>query len=216
MTATELAFLPTRPGAAIAAAADIMRRCLDIQDAWCAEHVPAMPRGARARGALFLQQVEDPAITLLTAHWDSVSQHHEWIASDANKNAFGSLGEHFDLHGAVFFHVADTAAFGAGGGAAAAATVQDSPLVGVTRIAVPSTKKTEFGQAYGAAEAARRGEKQAVVHGGWRVEKAAGKEDEDEFVVVEGRDSAASDEESWLEGIVGATSLETRHYRVMI
>jgi heme-degrading monooxygenase HmoA len=221
MTVTEFAFLPTREGIPTSVVTDITRKALEIQDAWCADNVPHMPLGARARGALFLQQIEDPSVMLLTAHWDSVAQHHDWIASEPNKGALGMLSGNLALDRVVFFHVDKTASFAASKEAGKISTLE-SPIISVTRILVAKANKTEFEQTFETS----RPEYDLLVspfehHAGWRVEKEPGWEDLDEFVIVGGWESLDSSAkirglDSYKATISQVALQETTHYRVLL
>ncbi|KAI0396903.1 hypothetical protein F5Y17DRAFT_417283 [Xylariaceae sp. FL0594] len=48
---------------------------------------------------------------MLTAHWDSVAQHEECIASDLNREAIGAIGLHMDPSQLKVTHVQDVRMF---------------------------------------------------------------------------------------------------------
>lgn len=138
---------------------------------------------------------------LLTAHWASVAQHGEWIASDANRaDLLPRLLARIDPARLVFFHVDGVEAFPcaptavATGGAAAAEEevlpVLRAPVVSVVRCRVVPGGREAFEAAWPGADAALHAGARPYGHrGGWRIEKEA-REDGDgeweEYVVVGG------------------------------
>ncbi|KAK7755828.1 hypothetical protein SLS62_002113 [Diatrype stigma] len=239
MPVTELAFLtltstPRRQDGAStttitpefeAATAEALR----VQDAWCAANLPGAAHGGgrEARGAALFQQVEDPAVVLLTAHWASVAEHGVWIASEENQRVFGALGAHIDFDKVRFFHVAGVEAFSSSSsdtsGAATTTPVLQSPVVGIARCFVAGDKKAEFERVYGDLKGIRDALARPHVHrGGWRIEKEEGREGVEEYVVIGGWDSVeAAEEFSKQEGSAryyeAITSVilgsESRHYK---
>lgn len=153
------------------------------------------------------QQVEDPAVLLLTAHWDSVEQHLEWIGSEENQEAYPLIQEHLDMSKFLFFHLDQIAAIGT--------EVLDAKVVNVTRYFVPQDKKKSID---GAVSALSDGG-DVIEKGGWRIEKdeISQKTVAEEYVIV-----TAVNDVGNLEDAGGQTEQifkkltsgeETRHYR---
>ncbi len=115
MPATELAFFitpTTEDGDVTPGFLTAGETGLRVQDEWCAASRPGRPLpGREARGAAVFQQVEDPATTLVTAHWVSVAEHGAWIASPENARVYSGLKEHIDRDDIRYFHVDGVEAF---------------------------------------------------------------------------------------------------------
>jgi hypothetical protein len=179
MPVTELAFFPTTSGTVSPALLEATAKAFQIQDEWCASNLPSPPSvvpmagGLEARGVAYFQQVEDPSVTMLTAHWDSVAQHMAWIGTEANKSLFPLLDGHLAWDKMRFFHIDGVSVF--------QREVMESEIVTIARYGVGGlekkaavTKALEELRPFGA-------------YGGWRIEKDEGRQDWDEFVVVHGR-----------------------------
>ncbi|KAI0132210.1 hypothetical protein BJ170DRAFT_680102 [Xylariales sp. AK1849] len=187
MPVTELVLFTTTAGAVTPAYRAAIARAIEVQDAWCAANLAAMPRGPAARGVAMFQQVEDAAVTLLTAHWDSVAQHGEWIASEANKDVFPTIQGFLDMARMVYFHVEGVAAFADREDADGAVAALEAPFVGVVRFSVASEMKAEFERVFAGVRAVFDAYAWPFVHrGGWRIEKEGGGE---EYVLIGGWES---------------------------
>ncbi|KAK8119015.1 uncharacterized protein PG998_003641 [Apiospora kogelbergensis] len=124
MPITELAHLPLLPSSSsiprgeeesglTPAFLDAIRKVLKTQDAWCAENPTAGSPNKKpsARGVGLFVRVDDPLSLLLTAHWDSMAHHDEWIQSQANRDGLGLLASCLDMPRVSLFHVDDVEAF---------------------------------------------------------------------------------------------------------
>ncbi|KAK1673494.1 hypothetical protein BDP55DRAFT_556394 [Colletotrichum godetiae] len=87
---------------------ELMDYCQTVQDTWVLRQKPGLPPTRIERGTAILQQVEDPAVILLAAQWDSPQAHGEWIASPENQNVMAKLMPHIHIEGprsVLFFHI---------------------------------------------------------------------------------------------------------------
>ncbi|KAI8959088.1 hypothetical protein F5Y11DRAFT_16106 [Daldinia sp. FL1419] len=169
MTVTELAWFTTVHGPAGDEVKEAMNQALIVQDEWCANHAPALPKDREGRGAGFFRQVEDPSVTLLTAHWESVSQHGLWLASSENKTVYPPLKEHFTLEKTVVSHVEDATFFDASGPDGSISLLK-SPIVSISSVTIPADKRKEFEQAW-ADNKHLLGAYTPLTKYGWRIEK---------------------------------------------
>lgn len=164
------------------------------------------------------QQVEEPGIYLLTAHWESVDEHHRWQASEESGVVFGCLKDHFLWEKTTFFYLEDSAIF-APSTAGADTSLLHSPVISVGRWVVASQNRAAF--------AGKRETVQGLldafakpysVKGGWRMEE---QDRDQEFVVacgwptVEGHGEFATTEDfgaysSALKGF--AKGFDIQHY----
>ncbi|KAI2629095.1 hypothetical protein GGS26DRAFT_112668 [Hypomontagnella submonticulosa] len=182
MAVTELAWLTIVGPSITAEAKKATDHGFGVQDEWCIRNAPALPRGREGRGAAFFEQVEDPSVTLLTAHWESVEQHMAWIESPENKVVFPGLADHFQLDKLVLSHIDGVEIFKKSK-ATGVKSPLESPIISVSRLAVPAEKRQAFDQAWnevkGSLEEFAGAE---LVKYGWRIEK----EDptKEEFVLV--------------------------------
>ncbi|RYP84535.1 hypothetical protein DL770_005189 [Monosporascus sp. CRB-9-2] len=190
MPVTELVFFTTTAHGTITP--EFKATCADalkVQDEWCTANLPGAPRGHEARGAALFQQTEDPAVTLLTAHWESVSEHEAWIASEENRRVFSAVQEHIDRDRMRYFHIDGVEAFSATEDAGLTPVLQ-SPVVSVARCFVEKDKKAEFDRVYGGVRSIHDDfAKPYVQRGGWRIEKEEGREDVEQYVMIGGWDS---------------------------
>ncbi|KAI0851621.1 hypothetical protein F5Y00DRAFT_230268 [Daldinia vernicosa] len=147
MTVTELAWFTGAHGPVGDEAKEAMNRGLIVQDDWCARNTPTLPKGREARGVGFFRQIEDPSIALLTAHWESVSQHRLWQASPENKTAYPPLKEHFTLEKTDVSHLEDAAFFDASGPDGEISLLK-SPIVSLSCVTIPAEKRKAFEQAW--------------------------------------------------------------------
>ncbi|RYP84675.1 hypothetical protein DL769_001109 [Monosporascus sp. CRB-8-3] len=190
MPVTELAFFITTASGTITP--EFKATCADalkVQDEWCIANLPDAPRGHEARGAALFQQTEDTSVALLTAHWESVSEHETWIASEENQRVFSAVQEHIDRDRLRYFHIDGVEAFPLTEDAGLTPVLQ-SPLVSVVRYFVEKDKKAEFDKVYGGVRWIHDDFTKPYVHrGGWRIEKEEGREDVEQYVLIGGWDS---------------------------
>lgn len=140
---------------------------------WTEAHAPTLPVGEpSARGAALYQQLEDKTITLVTAHWESVAQHHEWIGSAENQTAMADLGPMIDPSRVEFFHVEGVEMFPAD-------TIEHG-LLTVLRIGVSGEEKERLEGIWKEARELLQSAAGCEFRAGWKIEKG----DRDEFVVV--------------------------------
>jgi hypothetical protein len=138
-------------------------------------------RTDRERIFIVFQQIENPAEVLLTAHWDSVAQHMQWIGSRENQEVYPVIQGHLDMSKLVFFHVSNVAAF--------SPEVLGASVVGVLRYFVPRTRREVVELAM--AETKVGAYSGIAGRGGWRIEKDGNMEQDqlDEYVLVVGSKS---------------------------
>ncbi|KAJ7741093.1 hypothetical protein B0H16DRAFT_1565926 [Mycena metata] len=189
MPVTELVLCTTTSETATPAYRAAITHAMEVQDAWCAAHLPSKPKGGKARGVGAFQQIGNPAASLLTAHWDSVAQHNLWIASPENAQVFPLLQTHLDMTRLVYFHVEGVEAFSDAEEGEGAIPILRAAVVGVTRYAVEAGRKDEFERVWAGVKDAYHGFVAPYVHkGGWRIEKES--EGREEFVLISGWESA--------------------------
>ncbi|KAI0883207.1 uncharacterized protein GGS22DRAFT_168122 [Annulohypoxylon maeteangense] len=180
MAVTELAWLTAASGSLTPEGKEAVNQALNIQDGWFAQNAPALPKERENRGVGLFQQVEDPSIYLLTAHWESVDQHKVWLESDENKTVFPGLKDHFQLEKTSFFHY-DVEIFTPK--ANSDIPLLKSPLFSLTRVAIAAGDRGTFDQGWNEVKGiAEKFVKPYTVQHGWRIEK----EDEalEEFVLT--------------------------------
>ncbi|KAI1772855.1 hypothetical protein F4818DRAFT_126691 [Hypoxylon cercidicola] len=171
MAVTELAWLKCASEAITTESKEATNGALNVQDKWCAGNAPTIPKGRENRSVGFFQQVEDPSIALLTAHWKSVEQHKTWIESAENKTVFPALGDHFQLEKTIFFHLDDVELFQAPD-ADRAFSLLESPVIRVERLTITADDRQAFNQGWNDVKGIlERFAKPHVVKGGWRIEK---------------------------------------------
>ncbi|KAI5867306.1 hypothetical protein GGS23DRAFT_547730 [Durotheca rogersii] len=171
MVVTELAWLVTALGPVTPAGREAVNQALNVQDEWFARNAPNMPEGREERGVGLFQQVEEPSIHLLTAHWESVDQHGVWLESPENKAVFPTLGAYFELEKTTLFHVDDVQLFDATG-AVGNVSLLESPVVSLERLTVAAEGRQAFDDAWREVKGVlEEFAKPNVVKGGWRIEK---------------------------------------------
>ncbi|KAI0380753.1 hypothetical protein F5Y04DRAFT_91324 [Hypomontagnella monticulosa] len=171
MAVTELAWLTTVGPSVTTEAKKATDHGLGVQDEWCTRNAPALPRDREGRGAAFFEQVEDPSITLLTAHWETAPQHMAWIESPENKVVFPALADYFQLEKTKFFHVDGVEIFKKSKEPGAKSPLE-SPIISISRLAVPAEKRQTFEQAWNEVKGALEEFAGAdLVKYGWRIEK---------------------------------------------
>ncbi|ETS83023.1 hypothetical protein PFICI_04899 [Pestalotiopsis fici W106-1] len=218
MTVTELAHFHSKSGDLTPALRDLIRWAVDAQDKWCAENLSSttqyMSDGNEARGVGFdhvhidFQQIEDPAVVLLTAHWESVPQHVEWMGSDINKQAIPPLSEQVDMSKLLIFHVDDVDAI--------SPEILRAPVVSVSRYLVPKNRKQTVGQSM--KEIYSRDNARPISKSGWRIEKdeAMERDGVEEHVIVSGAESIQNLKEieaTLFKAVFSGCGQEIRHYK---
>ncbi|KAI0011067.1 hypothetical protein F4779DRAFT_615922 [Xylariaceae sp. FL0662B] len=173
MGVTELAFLTVAaPGPVTPEGIEATRQALTVQDEWWAHNYPVMPRGFKDRGVRLFKQVEDPSVTLLTTHWESVDQHMIWRASPENKTIFPPLKDHFLLEKTKVIHLENVELFKAHE-TAGGIGLGESPVISITRLAIPVEKREAFDRAWNEVAKGILEEfaKPHIVRSGWCHEK---------------------------------------------
>lgn len=224
MPVTELAAFTTIAHNAVTP--ELLAACVqavEVQDGWCAANLPSTPLGHEARGAALFQQVEDPAVILMTAHWASVAEHGLWIASEENERVYPAVKEHIDNDNIRFFHVDGIEAFTIVEDDEGAVPVLRSPVVGIALFSVVKDRKDEFDSVYAGVKNIKEEFAKPYVHrGGWRIEEVEGREDVEEYVVIGGWESVkaakefskSKDFDKYSDAIASVTlSVEVEHYK---
>ncbi|KAI2615931.1 hypothetical protein GGR54DRAFT_255659 [Hypoxylon sp. NC1633] len=179
MPVTELAFF-TAAGPITIEANEAVNQALSVQDEWCAHNLPATPKGREKRGCCFFQQVEDPSIAVLVAHWDSVEQHQIWLASPENVAVFPKLAEHFQLEKMVFFHIDDVELLKKPE-AAGKTSLLESAIISLARITIAAEQRQAADQGWNEVKGILEDfASPSVLKSGWRIEKES--EDLEEIV----------------------------------
>lgn len=133
------------------------------------------------------QQVEDPANILISARWDSVAAHWQWIQGDENQKIMGELGAYIASDNVVLLHLDNPDIFSSPA-SQGRTSLQDSPVISISRIYVDPQAKDQFSARF---EEAKRALEDFVaphiVRGGWREDKED--ESKEEFVVFCGWES---------------------------
>ncbi|KAF3056495.1 hypothetical protein GL218_09485 [Daldinia childiae] len=169
MTVTELAWFTAAHGPAGDDAKKAMNQALVVLDDWCARNTSTLPKDREARGVGLFRQIEDPSVTLLTAHWESVSQHGLWLASTENKTVYPALKEHFTLEKTVVSHLENAEFFDASGPNGDISLLK-SPIVSLSAVTVPAEKRKAFEQAWTENKHLLEGYT-PLIKSGWRIEK---------------------------------------------
>ena len=189
MAVTEIAILHSTSGGL---GDELKKNLLDaqpVQDDWYAKTFPGSACGPPARGTAMYHQIEDPAKILLTARWESVAQHWQWIATDVNKEVLGGIGKHVVMEGddkIVLLHL-DADVFG-GPAADGQTRLIDSPVISVGRLFIDVDKKAAFQKEFDdVSPILEEFVAPRMVQAGWRADKEA--EDKEEFVMIVGWDS---------------------------
>ncbi|KAI0169660.1 hypothetical protein GGR52DRAFT_476085 [Hypoxylon sp. FL1284] len=171
MAVTELAWLKSTSEGVTPESKVAMESALNVQDQWCVQNAPTLPKGRENRGVGLFQQIEDPSIVLLTAHWPSVEQHTAWIESPENKTVFHALASYYELEKTVVSHINDVWIFkpaDASGGV----SLLESPVVSVARLPIAKENRKAFDQGWSEVKGILEDfVKPNVVNGGWRIEK---------------------------------------------
>ncbi|KAI1376843.1 hypothetical protein F4677DRAFT_75931 [Hypoxylon crocopeplum] len=219
MPVTELSLIASSvPGEVPPALRELGQAGIVLQGEWCAANAPWLTQD---RGAALFQQVEDPGIMAITAHWDSLQQHHTCIASPANQRAVADWVPHINVEAMKPGHIDGLHLFPASEdddeGLIPALT---APILAVITWDVPQKDKLLFEEAMDKVKGLWDAATIPYRHrGGWKIEKDR---DIEQFVVVGGLDSLEkskelSNGEAWNEysRVVSPFILrvETKHYK---
>ncbi|KAI1414576.1 hypothetical protein F5Y13DRAFT_158860 [Hypoxylon sp. FL1857] len=219
MAVTELAWLTVALGVLSPQGKNATNEALIVQDEWTALNAPDLPKDRDGRGVGLFEQVEDPSIYLLTAHWDSVAQHEVWIESPENQKVFPGLGEYYDLNKTYLFHLDNIWLFNSSG-VPGEISLLESPVFSVARITIAAEKRQEFEKKWEEVKGLQEDfAKPYVVRSAWRIEK----DDPalEEFVIAIGWPSVSRHEEwakdpnfgKWASALVPfAQSQDVKHY----
>ncbi|KAI0893289.1 hypothetical protein F4806DRAFT_202764 [Annulohypoxylon nitens] len=182
MAVTELAWLSSTSKPITSEDKEAMNEALNIQDGWVAQNAPGLPKERESRGVGLFQQIEDPSINLLTAHWESVDQHQVWIGSPENKTVFPGLKDHFVVENTYLFHYGvEIFAPGPNG----ETSLLKSPVFSVSRITIAAEERGAFDKAWNEVKGVlEEFAKPYAAQAGWRVEKTD--ETLEEFVLAVG------------------------------
>ncbi|KAI1213744.1 uncharacterized protein F4807DRAFT_456291 [Annulohypoxylon truncatum] len=186
MTVTEISFLPSStPGEVTETLRDIAVAAIAYQGEWCATNAPWL---AQDRGEALFQQVEDPGVVLITAHWDSIDQHHAVLATPRNQKILVDAEPHLHaatvrpghIDGVKLFPKSEEEGF---------IPALEAPVLVVTIWSVHRENKTRFEEALGKVKGVLDGFAMPYRHrGGWKIEKDEG-EDIEQYFIAGGLDS---------------------------
>lgn len=184
MTVTELAFFVGASGPVTAEGTEVINQAIEVQTEWSTHNAPSMPQGRENRGVSFLQQIEDPSVYLLTAHWASVEEHNLCIAAPENRETLSKIPPYFQVDKIVYFHLKDVA-INSTSGKNGEISILQSPIISVGRLTIAAEKRQAFEQAWNEVKGIlEEFVKPNVVKNGWRLEKE--NETTEEFVLVAG------------------------------
>lgn len=160
------------------------------------------------RSIIVFQQIGNPEVLLLTAHWESVAQHMEWIGSSVNQDAMPRLEEHIDMSKLLFFHVDDLAAF--------SPEILQASVVAVSRYFVPRYQKQSVDKAIRGIVSCD--DAHSVGKSGWRIEKdqAMERDEVEEHVIVSGADGVEhlkDIEAKSFKAVFGGCGEDIRYYK---
>ncbi|OTA60722.1 hypothetical protein K449DRAFT_309340, partial [Hypoxylon sp. EC38] len=143
------------------------------------------------------QQLKDKGVLLITAHWDSIDQHHACIASEANQKILEEAMPYMDTKAIKPGHIDGLYMLPNSEDEGIIPTL-DAPILSVTVWTVSRENKTQFEEAMGKVKGVLDALTTPYRHrGGWKIEKDPGKEDIEQYYVVGGLESI----EKYLEGI---------------
>ncbi|ORY65042.1 uncharacterized protein BCR38DRAFT_189851 [Pseudomassariella vexata] len=194
MPVIELAFLPLSTASPSPSFRALAEECIQVQDVWCASHLPSVPNGLEPRGVGMFQQIANSAANdsnaagtkattmLLTAHWASVSEHESWIASEENQTYFPQLREYVVLDRVRYFHVEGVEMFSSDHSTLSFSSfpenggrlvpVLNSPVIFMERWLVDKAKKGEAERLLGEMKGVRDEIVRPHAHsGGWRIKR---------------------------------------------
>ncbi|KAI0882033.1 uncharacterized protein GGS22DRAFT_191764 [Annulohypoxylon maeteangense] len=219
MTVTEIAILPSStPGEITETLRNLYITGIAFQGEWCATNAPWLTQD---RGEALFQQVEDPAVAVITAHWDSIDQHHGILATPENQKLLVDLEPHLSaatarpghIHGLHMFPKSEDEGF---------VSAFAAPVLVVTVWTVRRENKTRFEEALGRVKGVLDRFVVPYRHrGGWKIEKVDG-EDIEQYFIAGGLDSVeksaafaqAEGYDKYSQALSSlALDVETKHYQ---
>ena len=195
MTVTEFAIIGLK--SLSPDALESLRSALAIQDEWHAKKYPHLP--SSFPGSICWQNMDDPNEILITARWDSVEAHWDWIKSEDNVKVMGTLSPHISQESNEDFallHVPGDM-FGESPVASKGETIPllKSPEISVHRMVVDGANREEFTTAidkldkFFSTSAAPH-----MVRGVWREDPES--EGKQEYVLIAGWENQQKHEEA--------------------
>ncbi|KAG5930798.1 hypothetical protein E4U53_002119 [Claviceps sorghi] len=166
---TEYAVLPLRPRQP-PDLVDTLAQCQAIQDAWVGGHRPSGREPDTSLSSMYLDQGSRPAL-LITAPWDGISGHEEWMRTRENEVCKAMLGGYVQDDAVRLVHLRPAGREGTLRGPFVARDVN------VVRIVVEEAERDTLQGLYAELEDEVRGRGGRRLWGGWRVEEAQGKEE---------------------------------------
>ncbi|KAI2623963.1 hypothetical protein GGS26DRAFT_215635 [Hypomontagnella submonticulosa] len=167
---------------------DLGVAAIAIQGEWCRINAPWLTED---RGTALFQELENPGIILITAHWDSIEQHHACIASPENQKIIVDLVPHLDAAAVKPRHIDRLHVFPASESEEGLIPALKAPILSVTIWAVWSKNKTVFEQALAQVKGGLDAATMPYRHrGGWMIEKDEDKPNVEHFVMVGGLESS--------------------------
>jgi heme-degrading monooxygenase HmoA len=142
MAVTEIAVLHAKAGTVTAELKQRLAEATRLQEKWLAKNFPYSPPSDVERGTAMFQQVEEPAKFLITARWDSVAAHRQWINSEENKGTMDGIRDQIAMGGEshiVLRHVEGE--LFAGPAPEGITHMLEAPVVSVGRTYVPAQNK---------------------------------------------------------------------------
>ncbi|KAH8908449.1 hypothetical protein BR93DRAFT_925571 [Coniochaeta sp. PMI_546] len=189
MAVTEIAVLHANAGTVTDELKPRLAEASRTQEKWLAKNFPNSPSSDAERGAAMFQQIEDPAKFLITARWDSLAAHWQWINSDENKGTIDGIRDQIAMGGdnqTVLRHVEGE--LFAGPAPEGITHMLEAPIVSVGRTYVPAENKAAADAKIGEiAGALREFAAPGDTRWGWAVDPEDGTKLE--FIIVAGWDS---------------------------
>ena len=185
MVVTEIAFI--RFKSASPEPLENLAAGLAVQNEWHAKTYPHLP--SSFPGSICFQRVDEPTEILITARWESVAAHWNWIKSEENVKVMDTLGKYISQE-----HKDDLTLLHVGGdhfGEPPAESLGemvpllDSPIISIDRMMVDGGKKVAFAREVDRLQDSLRA--LAVPHmvrGSWRQDTES--DEKHEYVVVGG------------------------------
>ncbi|KAI0382699.1 hypothetical protein F5Y04DRAFT_41964 [Hypomontagnella monticulosa] len=167
---------------------DLGVAAIAIQGEWCRINAPWLTED---RGTALFQELENPGIILITAHWDSIEQHHACIASPENQKIIVELVPHLDAAAVKPRHIDGLHVFCASESEEGLIPALKAPILSVTIWIVRSENKALFEQTLAQVKGDLDTATMPYRHrGGWMIEKDDDKPDAEHYVMVGGLESA--------------------------
>ena len=196
-----------------------LKQAQSVQEVWHTKHFPHLPSSRVERGDAMFEQLEDPARVLITARWDSVAAHWQWIGGDENKKIMAGLGDYIDSNNVVLFHLDDADIF-SGPAPQGMNRLTESPVISVARMFVSPEAKHLFSVKFEEVRSILEDfAKPHLVRGGWRVDKEG--DAKEEFVIFCGWESLEKHTEfkmhpaysDYIKLLEFATGADMKHYK---